>query len=89
MTIPNERERRLIDAMMLLEFVGESEAVSLDKCGLGAYNIFDLVDAAHNLIQARTRAEVSDLTREILAKIEADSAIDNAIYQAKNKGTQE
>jgi hypothetical protein len=83
MTIPNEKEHRLIDAMMLLEFVGQSEEFPLDKCGLGNYDVLDLVDAAHSLIQARTQADVSDLAKGILAKIEADTAIDNAIYRAK------
>lgn len=83
MTLPNERERRLIDAMMLLEFAGDSEAVSLDKCGLGDYDVLDLVHAAHSLIQASKPEEVSEKAREILAKIEADTAIDNAIYRAK------
>lgn len=82
MEVTDSAGGRLIEAMMLLEMM---------LCEGCPYNKDAMAWAAHSLIQqvwltskGALEAELPDSTKELLAKIHADSAIENAMARRKN-----
>ena len=58
----------------------------LDKCGLEEIGVTGLACAACSFVQAALNdTEPSEFAISVLAKIEADTAIENAMFEARNK----
>jgi len=74
---------KLINAMMLLEFIGSEDTCKALKLDRTRY-----IFAAHSFIQSAASMDpqepilVSEDAKKLVAEIEAMSAIDNAKYQS-------